>query len=178
MSSWDDTWISAPWISYPKVHAMPPRSKSDGMGQSAFIEKMETALCTPSWLPSEFHQLLSTWISPTSRIPGLLAQCCPPALPSREAQFYCKFCTYKSNLSSLERKTKTSQDVSLEPWASEVSHLTFERFSNLNTLTCHPPNPLDFRNKPVSLQLLPEVTSCPPLVATLELPYRSLSFLN
>lgn len=76
------------------------------MGKSDFTDKMETVLHTLVWLPSEFHELLSTWTSLTFRIPGFLAQYCPLALPYREAQCYCKCHTHKSNLSSLKSKKK------------------------------------------------------------------------
>lgn len=127
------------------------------MEQSALIDKMETALCTPAWPSSEFHQLFS-WTSLTSIIPGLLAQCCPLALPSREAQFYCKCCTHKSSISSLERKNEKSPEMF--PWNHElqgwvISHLKTEQSKHPHLSA----NPLDFGSKPITLPLLPEITS-------------------
>lgn len=96
--SWGDPSFCS--LGYPKLSTVPSTlPKSSQMGPSA-SDTTETALRTPAWLPSEFHQLLSPWTPLTSKIPGLLAQCCPLALPSREAQFYCKCHTHTFNLSS------------------------------------------------------------------------------
>lgn len=95
-----------------------------GWGEVPSLTKRKQPRHTPAWRPSEFHQLLSTWTSPTFRIPGFL-ECCPPAFPSKEVQFYYKICAHKSNLSPLERKIKSPEmflwNHELQGWV--ISHL-------------------------------------------------------